>query len=468
MPQLVPAIYVFAGSSRTSVKPKFLNLLGSDAARVAIIEFRENASQTLVRGELYRLIAEWWPRCAEILPCLPVRIVVDSYLADSLVQSLLSAACQSDNTRSVPLSLQLFDAGVSTGELDQWQGVIGRARTSGRFVAAHGFLLYPQFKEINLRARTSPVLAFLVSLFALTQWREEAGANWFQTTWTTGCGVWATAVQSVVASSFRSRAEHLVDAAIWSNLCPTFSPLVQKEIRAACNNELPLDRLVSAPVNAANTAAKRQYYLNERLNALLLRAGEVSVSLEQVRAQIEALSTQADPVIREALEDLAIEITRVVANPPDVQPSPSPTSRHILEAIFTIPDQDLAEAVQSSVDPIFAVCPIPVPLYFEDITAVRLRSKLLELRQNAIAEVANRIEERFRQVALTQHYAWLGPSLNPRRLSTVLSLALGCRYTDAVVRRFTHMPDTLERDFTEEVTRMPETIGFTQFLALGV
>jgi hypothetical protein len=311
-------------------------------------------------------------------------------------------------------------------------------------------------------------MAFLIALFAMTYVREEADVPWFHETWRVGHGAWAVSAQSVLAPDLRRMAEHLVDSDIFGNLSPIFSPQIARGIRESCHYQVPLNRLVELPVDATNPAATRQFYLNERLSALLVRLGHVSNSLEQLRAQFDALAAGAQPIIKEALEDIAIEIARLAANPPILPRDLTPSPRHPLEEVFSVHRRQLTTEIPRATKPLFDFFPIPIPLYFQDIAATTLQSGLQDLRRFAITALAARIGEHVRDTAITNHYGWLKPSLNPERTWALIAAAFGSDGPTSATRSFIHVPELLQRDFLEEVSGITCTCGGLFLLILSL
>lgn len=468
MPQLIPAIHVFAGSTRTSVKPKFLRLLEGNASKFAIVEFREDTPASVMRNQFLQLIGDWWNKCSRVAAALPLRLIAEAECAPQILQAVMAAASTRE-VRSVPLVLQIFTTKFrdDASDFGRWKPLLAECQRSGCFQAVHAFLLALEFKGISLASRSSSLMAFLIALFAMTYVREEADVPWFHETWRVGHGAWAVSAQSVLAPDLRRMAEHLVDSDIFGNLSPIFSPQIARGIRESCHYQVPLNRLVELPVDATNPAATRQFYLNERLSALLVRLGHVSNSLEQLRAQFDALAAGAQPIIKEALEDIAIEIARLAANPPILPRDLTPSPRHPLEEVFSVHRRQLTTEIPRATKPLFDFFPIPIPLYFQDIAATTLQSGLQDLRRFAITALAARIGEHVRDTAITNHYGWLKPSLNPERTWALIAAAFGSDGPTSATRSFIHVPELLQRDFLEEVSGMPQTIGFSQFIALN-
>ena len=460
--RLIPGVYVFAGNARTAIKPKFVALLGRVSPLFAVIGFRDDDSDALMRTELTEVLQQWWPRCAGVASALPVRVVGDVDPGDRLLGALKYALAAPNN--DIPVTVQFLSTSSGPEEIAAWRELIYRAEKWGRLDGARAFLVYPQFRGISLRARTASVLAFLAALFGLTWSREDEQG--FHCEWMRGFGVCAAAIQSFAAPCLRTLAEALVERAILAELSPCFSSRVVREIRKQAIGCPPVDRLAVSPVRATLPSAERQVYLNERLGHLLVRSAEFSLSLGQMRDQLDAVSKLASsPTVCEAIEDVALDVQRVQANLAEHLLQPT-VRRHVLEETITeLPD--LSSETASAIDPIFRVCAVPVALYFDDVTGTVLQSRLFGTKEFAVAAVLDNLRDGFRRRAFEEHHRWLRPMLIADKRAAIVSAALGCQQSVEAVRCFEHVARDLQRDSREEVIAFEDTICFTQFLTLG-
>ncbi len=466
MPQLIPAIHIFVGSTRLSVKPKFLRLLGANASTFGVVEFRHDTPSNVMRNQIHQLISTWWARCSRVAGALPLRLIADSACIHNAFQAVVEVASTGE-VCSVPIVFQIFAASEETSDIVTWKPLLEACQNSGRFQSFHIFLLSLTFKSIILESRHSSLLAFVIALFALTHVREEPDVPWFHETWSAGNRVWLVSAQSLLAPNLHHLAEHLIDSYIFANLWPTFSPQITSCIHGACRNQAPMSRLTEAPVHATNPVATRQFYLNERLGPLLIRLGDGSTTLEQLRTQFDSIAATAAPAIREALEDIAIEIARLVANPPSMPSDLDVAARHPLEEVFSVDQQQFSSEIATATEPLVEFFPVPIPLYFQDIVATTLQSRLQGLRSSAVSALSTCINGHFRDAALTRHFGWLNPSLNQATRWQVMAGALGAGGLPNSIHAFIHLPQALQRDFFEEITAIPSTISFSQFIALN-